>query len=192
MLIQSHVQFSFGQRPVTSQNARGAECTGMLPGTRVESGQGWIPVDILRAGDSLYTYDGGLRRVAEVVWSDPLQDLTELVSIAGGTLGNTDDLWVLPAQKLLVDLPHLASDGGAVLVRAGDLVGLTGVTRQATSGKIPVANIRFDEEEIVWANDGLLFHCGPETGFFAQATPQQLAQVNQRIETGACDLQMAA
>ncbi|SNS45529.1 Hint domain-containing protein [Tropicimonas sediminicola] len=159
----------------------------MLAGTLVETPMGWRPVEELRAGDLVQTFDGGLRRLASVARAPVTSERPlGLIHVPGGTLNTCLGLAVLPGTRLLLDLPELAlpdqAAGGPVLVPAGALVGWRGVTmRRARAGALAVA-LRFDEEEVVFANTGALVHCptagqgrdggdmAPLSGFFAELT----------------------
>ncbi|MFD0979719.1 Hint domain-containing protein [Tropicimonas aquimaris] len=157
----------------------------ILAETLVETSMGWRPVEELRAGDMVHTFDGGLRCLASVARAPVTSERPlGLIHVPGGTLNTCLGLALLPGTRLLLDLPELTlpdqAAGGPVLVPAGALVGWRGVTmRRARAGALAVA-LRFEEEEVVFANTGALIHCpaagqcrdggdmAPLSGFFAE------------------------
>ena len=78
--------------------------TGLIAGTLVESATGWTPVENLRIGDAVQSYDGGLARVVGLDREWITASLSAYVlHLPGGALDNCSDLILLPGQNLLVD-----------------------------------------------------------------------------------------
>ncbi len=134
---------------------------GLIAGTLVETARGWQPVETLRPGDLVQTWDGGLRPVMAVDRSQiGPRDEVPLIRVPGGCLDACSDL-VLPARQLvLLDTasdPALP-DAAVVLVPALALAGWRGVTRLSPQAADVITPV-FETEEIVWANSGVLVRC---------------------------------
>jgi hypothetical protein len=151
---------------------------GMVAGTLVETATGWKPVEALSLGDALQTLDGGL------AWLHALdrQILTPaqnplLVHLPGGAFDACSDLLLLPGQLVLLDTLGLPVAGQPdalyVFVPAMALIGLQGVRRFELRHPREVITPFFAEEEMVYAQTGVLLHCPalmakPGGGFFPQ------------------------
>lgn len=165
--------------PVFTRNA----LAGLMAGTRLETEHGWRDVAMLASGDRVHTYDGGLRRIRTL--ERMFFDLDEapgspdlLVHVPGGALHNCADLLALPDQLILMESTYLDEklDTPTALVRLGDLIGLAGIRPVRPLGMQQVIRPVFDEEEVVWANTGLLCHLADGAqarGFFAPASREE-------------------
>lgn len=130
---------------------------GLIDGTLVETASGWQPVETLRVGDSLYTLDGGLRRVValnrrEVLPGEPV------VQVAGGHLDACADVMLMPGQGVLLDTVGLMAAPYA-RVPATALTACVGATAGAAARRAEVVTPIFAEEEVIWAQSGLLLAC---------------------------------
>jgi hypothetical protein len=152
--------------------------SGLLRGTLVETDAGWRPVQSLVAGQTVQTLDGGL---APMVRLDRRQirprDKTVLIGLPGGCLDACCDLVLLPGQHLLVDALDDPVLGGApfALVPALALAAMPGPRRLRPTAPFDAFIPLFAEEEAIYAQSGVLFHCpglingvptGPEASFF--------------------------
>ena len=72
-----------------------------------------------------------------------------------------------------------------VLVRAGDLAGHGGIGLAMPVDGIEVVQLRFEDEEIVYANTGVCLHCPPEGGGAAAS------QVFRLLDGSAADVLMS-
>lgn len=148
---------------------------GMVAGTLVETATGWKPVQDLRLGEALQTLDGGLVRV-RAFDRQQLIAAAMLVHIPGGAFDACSDVLLLPDQPVLLDtLGVQIADQEAlfVLVPAMALIGLHGVRRVAASRPLEVVTPLFDEEEMVYAQTGVLLRCpgiATGAGFFPEVT----------------------
>ena len=165
--------------------------SGLIAGTLLETASGWRPVEKLMRGDEVYTYDGGLRIITRMDRNlvDARESAPEgLVWIAGGTLSNSHDLLVLPNQKLLIETCALG--GISTLVRAAELIGQPGIERVDAGYYVQIFRPVLAEEEVLWANAGLLFHCAgadEDRGFFPTATGRDIATIfGMEPRTGMC------
>lgn len=156
MFMQGQKAFA-GAAAAKTEAFTGAGAAGLVAGSLVETEGGWRPVEALRPGMLVATFDGGwrcLRRLARRI----LAAGTPLVLIPGGTLSACSDLLLLPGQPVL--LPTGAAGGileaDHAFVPAAALVGRRGA-RILPAGEARVAVIPgFDEEEAIWVNSGVL------------------------------------
>lgn len=136
--------------------------TGLVAGTLVEGAQGWIPVEDLRIGDTVQSYDGGLVRVLGLdrQWTTPMKG-GHAVFLPGGALDNCSDLTLLPGQKLLIDTlgDDTLPDAIVALIPAAALEGWLGARRVSLDRPIEVITPRFADDEAIFANSGTLLHC---------------------------------
>lgn len=138
---------------------------GLTGGTLLETGAGWRPVDAITVGDMVQTFDGGLRPVVAlrrhyVTRAALIEQGVQPVRIGGGTLNACSDLWVMPAQGVLCPVDPRRNGGQEHrLCAARDLAGRPGVTRRPARAALALTELGFAEEEVVWANTGVLLHC---------------------------------
>ncbi|GHG94984.1 Hint domain-containing protein [Pseudodonghicola xiamenensis] len=137
-----------------------------LPGTRIETVDGWRPIESVRPGDLVMTLDHGpqplamlVRRTAELRDGD--ERLAPVV-LPQGCLGSG-----LPVRELRCSPQHRLLHAGAqnqCLVAAKALLARPGVSRGPARGKVSYINLVFPRHEIVFA-EGLAvesFYPGPE------------------------------
>ena len=176
MFMQDATRFAADATILTARTLTAPVQTGLVAGTLVETATGWRAVETLRRGDHIHTFDGGLREVVAVDhnWLMPGCD-TALIRLPGGTLNNCADLSLLPGQHLMIDTWEDSIAAVTPLVPADALAGLHGTTRQTITAPVEIITPLFAEEEVIYANGGLLLHCpgiadGPGTaptgGFF--------------------------
>lgn len=162
----------------TPGSLRRPALSGLLAGTLVETQSGWQDVEALRPGVLVQTLDGGLARLMRL---DRRQIApgpeTVMIHLPGGVLDACSDLTLLPGQHLLVDTLDDPAIGGApfALVPALALLALKGPRRIQPAARFDVLTPLFAEEEGVYAQSGVLFHCPglmdgaqkyPEDSFF--------------------------
>ena len=159
----------------TTVNTKPQHNAGLVAGTLVETAVGWRRVELLRVGDHVQTFDGGLRQLRRVERSYYGADhggygLEQILHVPGGALDNCDDLVVMPDQMLMITSGVAADLLGtpSVLIPASALVGYRGITRQLPDRLVEAVTLGFDDEEVIYANSGLLAHCGtgPRSNFF--------------------------
>ena len=153
--------------------------SGLIAGTLLESAKGWMPVEDLRIGDAVQSYDGGLARVVGLDrdWITAAVG-AYVLHLPGGALDNCSDLMLLPQQNVLVDTLADADlpDDLVVLLPAAALEGVLGATRLRIEKPLEVITPRFADDEAIFANSGLLLHCPgirqtagqPASDFFTQ------------------------
>ncbi len=159
----------------TTVNTKPQRNAGLVAGTLVETAVGWRQVELLRVGDHVQTFDGGLRQLRRVERSYYGSDhggyaLAEVLHVPGGALDNCEDMFVMPDQMLMITSEVAADLLGtpSVLVPATALIGYRGITQQQPQGLIEAITLGFDDEEVIYANSGLLAHCatGAKSDFF--------------------------
>lgn len=154
--------FTAAQIIMPQQTAR---LRGLTGGTVLETDKGWRPVDSITVGDMVHSFDGGLRRVQAVRRHFATQAALDAhgvrpLQISGGVLNACSDLLVLPDQGVLCPV-DAARNGGQDhrLYAARDLVQRPGVTRRQVRQPLALVELGFAEEEVIWANTGVLLHC---------------------------------
>ena len=165
-----------------SQRQTAPVITGLVAGTLVETKAGWQPVESLRLGDAVQTLDGGLARVLGLDRRilRP-ESATAPLLIPGGSFDACSDLLILPGQHLLLDtLDDCTTDAPFAMIPARALFGMAGVRRHAPTDPLHIITPLFADEEVIYANSGVLLHCPgitdganryPDTSFFARLDP---------------------
>ncbi|NIZ12501.1 Hint domain-containing protein [Phaeobacter sp. HF9A] len=158
-----------GQDEVVKDSARlRPQQGGVLPGTLIETAEGFTQARALRPGDMVQSFDGGLREVVAIRQSVPR--LTAMVHIPAGALGNDAPL-ELPSDAVVAldgDLALDLFDLHVVTVKLVALIGYKGI-RTALPQRLPRVHIDCGEEELLWAEGGLLINAGSpeEDGFYS-------------------------
>ena len=145
----------FAAHPVSAANA--ALSQGIFGSTLVETATGWRAADTLRMGDSLYTLDGGLQRIAAL--SRRIVAVGEpMIHVSGGHFDACDDVMLLPGQGVLLDTAGLMSAPYA-RIPASALTGCLGARHGSAPARAEIVMPIFAEEEAVWAQSGMLLLC---------------------------------
>lgn len=184
--------FDFAREPAFS----GA---GLLANTSVESDQGWITAGQLHEGCLVQTYDGGLRAITRLE-RRPLSPLAQLglIHIPGGSLCNCSDLWLLPDQAVLIRDPLIEEvfDCAGALVPARDLQGHRGIARRPLDRPTDLIRLGFAQDELLYANSGMLLHApattGRRDGFFPRLNSHQARAMLALIAAGGPSFGWAA
>lgn len=122
--------------------------------TRLETRHGWASVDALSIGDSVATLDGGFAQITAI--SRPKRR-APLVQVPGGVLSTCSDM-CLPADAHIA-LRAPARWGHAPIVSAPikALSGWNGIRPTLFAGP-DLATLHFEDEEMIYAQTGLLVH----------------------------------
>lgn len=177
----------------TAQNDQGNSDTALvkinqtvpcfLRGTLIRVPGGEIPVEELRPGMQVLTYDNGVQTLK---WAGSRRTrcgaATTPVRIAAGSLGNHRDLLVSPQHRMLLRGAKAEMLFGAseVLVKAKDLINDHSIRPVRGLSEAHYFHLLFDRHQILWADGALSesYQPGPETmaGFDAgtQAEIRQL------------------
>ncbi|MEP2530872.1 Hint domain-containing protein [Shimia sp.] len=149
----------------------GAGC-GLIQGTQVGTRDGWVPVETLVPGAEVLTFDAGFQTmtslIRDVAWdADRLCPRTLWpLNVPAGTLENRDDLLVMPHQGVLIECEDVSDPWGDpyAIVPGAALDVLAGVERQELCGEVEVFLPVFEEDQVVFANHGLLLFCQSHWG----------------------------
>ena len=166
--------------------------SGLVAATLIDTATGWRAAGSLRRGDRLHSFDGGLRDVIAVnrTWLMPGE--ASLLTLPGGILNNAADLALLPGQHLLIDTWNEAGlpDALMALAPAEALIGLAGTRCHVIADPLEIVTPVFAEEEVIYANGGLLLHCpgaasnpaAPQDSYFTHlAVPQARALLRRQL-----------
>ncbi|OBY27182.1 choice-of-anchor L domain-containing protein [Leisingera sp. JC1] len=162
----------------TADNGQGNSDTGLveitqtvpcfLRGTLIRTPDGEIPVEDLRPGMEVLTYDNG-PQVLQWTGSRSTACTAETAPIrfAKGSFGNTRDLYVSPQHRMVVSGPlaELLFGEKEVLVKAKDLVNDKTVRPALEMQRAEYFHLLFGSHQIVWADGALSesYQPGPET-----------------------------
>jgi hypothetical protein len=167
------------------------------PGTRIDTDRGPVAVEALVPGDRVLTRDHGFR---PLVWTGrkdlpavALAAWPELapVRIAAGSLGAglpVRDLVVSPGHRMLVSGARAEVLFGEreVLVAAGDLVGLDGITRETAAEPVSYLHIMCEGHEIIRAEGAWTESFQPSAGVLdglAEGTQAELMRLFPELAT---------
>lgn len=145
-----------------SENTR-----GLLSGTHVATSLGWRLVETLREGDRLVTFDNGLMPLREVsmhpLWNGPSRCPRRRwpLHLAQGALGNRGVLHVMPQQEIMLECDEAEALFGDpyTVVSAEAFANLAGTERVAPTPDTLVVTLQFDEDQVIFAKEGVMFLC---------------------------------
>lgn len=126
-----------------------------LEGTLIETDKGPKPVQWLRAREMIATADHGFRPLTAVLNSQFVACAHTLpIRIAAHAFDNAADLYVSPDHRVLIADPacDLLFGSFEVFVPAKYLVGLPGVSQEATPRKVSYFHLVMEEHEVIYAN----------------------------------------
>jgi len=145
---------------------------GIAAGTLIATDRRWLPVEQLRPGSEVLTFDNGAATVLDVsrriLWRGqgtcPKSMWTLAVPV--GVLGNRRAMLLLPDQNVMLesDLAEMLFGDPFALVPAAALEGYRGISRVCPHGAIDIVSIRFAEDQLVYANGSGVLHCGAIAG----------------------------
>lgn len=156
---------------------------GMVAGTLVATEMGWLPVEDLRPGDRVVTFDNGMVPVRDAGLSQLMTGGSRVpraywpLLVPEKALGNRKEMLLLPEQSVLIE-----SDEGEnlfgdpfLLVAASALDGFRGIERVPPAPEMNIVTLRFDSEEVVYANGMVLMHC-PKPVAEKRISPEELIE----------------
>lgn len=139
---------------------------GLLAGTSVASNLGWQPVETLKVGDKVLTFDHAMQTVADiqretVTLPAGLPAALRPVRLPEGVCHNRRDLWMMPDQGLLVECEAALDALGDpyAVVPARMLRGYRGITDDLPAERVEVTTLAFHQDEVIYVEGGLLAHC---------------------------------
>ena len=144
--------------PVTPAPMR-SRTGGFLPECMVETDRGFIQARDVKPGDMVYTFDGGEQEVKAVRHAVPR--LTTLMHVPAGALGNDTDLMLPSDQKVVLEMDTAERLFGlpVVVTKLIALSGYKGIAPAAPE-RLGRIHFEFEEEELVWAESGMLLPAG--------------------------------
>ena len=157
----------WGEAPKgTAQDPDGV-MTGLVSGTRVATATGWRAVEALTAGDRVLTFDNGLQPLSRVtrqpLWTGTYACPQQFwpLELACGALSNLGSLTIMPHQAVMLesDMAETIWGDPFALLPATALDGADGVSRVPPAPDTEVTVLHFDEEQVVFAEHGLMFLC---------------------------------
>lgn len=140
---------------------------GFLSGTHVASNLGWRPVEALCAGDKVLTFDHGMQTVVEMVRESVRLDAGEIdpsrcpMHIPRDALNNRVPMWLMPDQGVLMESDLIEDHQGDpfAVVPASTLDGYRGICRLHPNEPLELVTPRFEQDEVVYLEAGLLGFC---------------------------------
>ena len=145
-----------------------AEMTvGLVLGTLVGTQGGWRPVETLREGDKVMTFDSGLQAICEtkhgLLCSPPMACPEPLwpLSVPRGVLGNDHAMTLLPEQPMLLESDAAEDIYGDpfILVPGAALEGWLGIQRVLPADPVEVVALGFEKDQIIYVNGSALAFC---------------------------------
>lgn len=149
------------------QNDFGTIATGLIGGTLVATDLGWQPVQDLRAGDRVVTFDNGMQVLRSVrvssLWTAQADAPRKVwpMQVPAKALGNRAEMTLMPEQAVLIESDQAEELYGDpfMLVSAGTLDGYKGITRVPPQREVTVVTLEFEGDQVVYVNGTLLAHC---------------------------------
>jgi len=163
---------------------------GLVSGTLVESDGGWCPIEEIRPGMGVMTLDGGLREPRKILRSEISAHVNAtrgMLHVPPGALDNCSEAKLHDDQLVMIEHPVIEAYTGepAGLFEARVLEGFRGIRRVHGTCRLAAYGLVFDDEEIVYANSGILMHCPGNAdsgdGFFQRLEQGQAAALLKRI-----------
>lgn len=159
--------------------------TGICAGTYIATERGWQPVERLRCGDRIMTFDHDLQPLLRIERQGHWPAGTIIpreawpLLIPAGALDNRYDMLLPPGQALLVECEEemLAGPSPFVTLPASALEGVRGIARQKPTWDEEVFSLTFATSEHVYAEGGTLI--------FAPANRVEAAKITLSSEEAA-------
>lgn len=144
---------------------------GLIAGTVVATEMGWTPVEELRSGDRVVTFDNGMQALKSVrissLWTAEASAPNCLwpLAIPARVLGNRSEIRLLPSQTLLIDSDEAEELFGDpfTMVSAASLDGYKGITRVPPTREVTVVSLVFENAEVIYVSGTTLVHCPSDT-----------------------------
>lgn len=146
--------------PIATKAAPTSFCATLTATTALETEAGWVTVDSLRAGDRVATLDGGFAQITAIkTASQP----APLVHIPGGVLSTCSGIALPSDARLGIRTPDRWVETPVVSVPLRALSGWRGIRPTLFHGP-DLAQLHFADEEMIYAQSGLLVHAAPTSG----------------------------
>ncbi len=138
--------------PITADAALG-HAIQATANTLFETETGWRPLHALQAGDAVATLDGGFTQIRSVTPGAPVP----MIHVPGGALGACTDVLLPATASVALDVPATVCETPILSVPLRALCGWNGI-RHAVDATDTLTTLTFDDEEMVFAQTGLLLH----------------------------------
>lgn len=157
-------------------------------GTMIETARGEIAIEELKAGDMVRTADHGLQ---EIRWigsrSVKAKGRKAPILFRKGTIGNTRDLMLSPAHRVVLQgwQSEVLFGNGELLASAQSLVNDATICRDETSDSVEYFHILFDQHEIIFSDGAATesFHPGDASvGNMAQESRAEIFRLFPELE----------
>jgi len=159
------------------------QVSGILRGALIACEDGDVAIEAVKIGDIVNTLSDGPQVVR---WVGSTRLTSPMVRFQAGALGEntpTQDLWVMPAQRMVISgwRAEVLFGEARVLVQAEDLlnggsIGLSGGNRETE-----VFYILFDKHEIIKANGALSESFYPSRLALKALSPKTYAELAERV-----------
>lgn len=166
--------------------------SGFVAGTHVASNLGWCPVEALRVGDKVLSFDHGMQTVVDIQretltpGDSSLPDVLRPVLVPRNALNNRRPIWLMPEQGLLLDSDAALEvlDDPFAVVPARALAGFRGIRTAVPGETLSMTTLAFDRDEVVYVEGGLLSFCPyPRTILDEDAAGESSLYTMQSYET---------
>lgn len=153
--------------PTLEGKDAGGLAQGLIAGTRVATELGWTPVEDLRSGDRVVTFDNGMQPLKAVrlssLWTAEDRAPRSLwpLSVPTRALGNRSEIRLLPDQTVLIESDEAEDMFGDpfTMVTAASLDGYNGIARVPPTREVTVVSLTFEGSEVVYVNGTTLVQC---------------------------------
>ncbi|MEQ9695132.1 Hint domain-containing protein [Shimia sp. SDUM112013] len=154
---------------------------GFVEGTHVASQQGWTPIEDLRVGDKVLTFDNGAQKITSIVrnalWNGPgpCPESFWPLLIEEDTIGNGEEMLLMPHQGVLIESEEIMDHWGDpfAVIPAAALLILEGVERCEPVEPVEIILPVFETDQMVYADFGALLFCQAQWGVNAGVVPRQ-------------------
>lgn len=177
---------------IKDRSAHGtADASGLMPGTYIATAFGWRPAEALCVGDLVLTFDHGLRPITGIrrhtLWDGrgTCPDALRPVEIEPGVLPDTGRVTVLPDQGVMVEsdaAENYRGDPFAVIAPRA-IAGFGLANPLHTTDPIEGIVLEFAEDEVIYAQCGLLFHMPKAFDLLSDTNPDEVYKVLDADET---------
>lgn len=150
---------------------------GIMAGTKVATSVGWRPVEALKAGDKVLTFENKMQSIdwieRRIVWCGRNAEPGAWpLFVPAKALGNREDMFLMPSQSIVIDCDLAEKVFGSpyVLIPSVALIGHFGVERERPEKPLEIVRFGFATEEVVFANTGAMFHCGQRSDILGEVS----------------------
>ncbi|MCB1314045.1 MAG: Hint domain-containing protein [Sedimentitalea sp.] len=136
------------------------EISAFTAGTMLETEAGWTPANAIKPGDKVYTLDGGFAEVTDVITRQIASGTVQHWHVPATALNNCSDLLLTAGQHIAMIEPEVETlfQTHCVLVPVAAMAGFRGIRPVTGYSGAQATELRFDSEEIVYAQTGTLLH----------------------------------